>query len=99
MADFNLAVAQEVRQTAKFNSLPNLPAIWYAKTIAKISSTCSPMFYMEINDTKLNLFLVILIERAWMFQHGLGLRQEVGSITAVTYRTRSVLLLLLKFQF
>ena len=27
--DFNLAVAQAVHQTAKFNSLPNFPAIQY----------------------------------------------------------------------
>ena len=27
--DFNLAVVKEDRQTAKFNSPPNFPAIWY----------------------------------------------------------------------
>ena len=29
LADFNLAVAQAICQTAKFNSLPNFPAIRY----------------------------------------------------------------------
>ena len=29
LADFNLVVAQAVRQTAKFNSPPNFPAIWH----------------------------------------------------------------------
>ena len=29
LADFNLAVGWSIRQTAKFNSLPKFPAIWY----------------------------------------------------------------------
>jgi hypothetical protein len=29
LVDFNLAVGWSIRQTAKFNSLPKFPAIWY----------------------------------------------------------------------
>ena len=39
LADLNLAVAQAVRQTAKFNSPPNFPAIRYAKCMRIFEAT------------------------------------------------------------
>ena len=33
LADFNLAVGWSICQTAKFNSPPNFPAIWYGAHI------------------------------------------------------------------
>ena len=47
LVDFNLVVAQAVRQTAKFNSPPNFPAVRYSVCGSHVSVCCKAKKFMD----------------------------------------------------
>jgi hypothetical protein len=59
LVDFNLAVGWSIRQTAKFNSPPNFPAIWYIIQIGALAILPTVTSLTEINGEWLHFRPII----------------------------------------